>query len=44
MLSLPYPFVSAALQVRLLLFRGDENSISLDYSVLFVGNLRRSLV
>jgi hypothetical protein len=30
--------------VRLLLFRGDENTITLDYTVPFAGNLRRILV
>jgi hypothetical protein len=41
--TLPYIFVSATLQVRLLLFEGDENSSALDYTIPFVGNLRRTL-
>ena len=43
-LTLPYPFVSTTLWVRLSLFEGDENVNSLDYLVPFVGNLRRTLV
>jgi hypothetical protein len=43
-LSLPYILVLVALQVRLLLFGGDENANTPDYSVPFVGNLRRTLV
>jgi hypothetical protein len=42
--TLPYLSVLAALQVRLLLFGGDENASALDYMVPFVGNLRRTLV
>jgi hypothetical protein len=42
--TLPYLSVSAVLRVRLLLFGGDENSITLDYMVPFVGNLRRTMV
>jgi len=41
---LPYPFVSATLWVRLLLFKGNENTNTLDYTVPFVGNLRKTLV
>jgi hypothetical protein len=44
LLSLPYPFVLLALQVRLILFGGDENASAIDYTVPFVGNLRRILV
>jgi len=44
LLALPYLLVLVAVQVRLLLSRGDENSITLDYSVPFVGNLRGILV
>jgi hypothetical protein len=43
LLALPYPFVLVVVQVRLLLFGGDENASSLDYSVPFFGNLRRTL-
>jgi hypothetical protein len=42
--TLPYIFVSVELRVRLLLFGGDENASALDYTVPFVGNLRRTLV
>jgi hypothetical protein len=44
LLSLPYIYVLVVLRVRLLLFGGDENPNALDYSVPFVGNLRRALV
>jgi hypothetical protein len=42
--TLPYLSVSAALQVRLILLGGDENANALDYTVPFVGNLRRNLI
>ena len=44
LLALPYPCILVLLQVRLLLFEGDENASALDYTVPFVGNLRRTLV
>jgi len=44
LLSLPCLLVLVALQVRILLFRGDKNSSALDYLVPFLGNLRRTLV
>jgi hypothetical protein len=44
----PCPSLSFCLglhfRVRLILFGGDENANALDYTVPFVGNLRRNLV